>query len=94
MIHLLKKVFNLTAEDEAIDIYKKQVNAIKTIKDSHGFKEIVKWWEREYTRIDNELDKVEYPEDLIAERKAVKKHLLWLYALENARIDESNPTDI
>lgn len=85
------KLFNrkrVNTQEEAQVQYEALVRNVQELMGTNGFKELVLWWEREYERLEVEIDKCEDEKrvfDLTRERKIVKKHYLFMKNLATAR---------
>ena len=74
----------ITSQEEAIKHHDVLKRNMQEIVKTHGFKELIQWWEREYERLEIEIDNCEDEKkvfDLTRERKIIKKHYLFMKGL-------------
>lgn len=70
--------------DTADDQYKQIKNSVIELSRKKEFEVLVNWWASEYTKLDEEIGKAKPGEIflLVKEREIIKKHLLWLEAMQ------------
>lgn len=83
MLRILKKRVKIKDQKEAEKFFEKQKDALQKIAKTDGFKELVRWWEHEYDRLDESLKDLKGTDLLVAIqiRDIIKKNLLWLDAM-------------
>lgn len=80
MLKYIKNALIFRSQKEAEKEFEKIKTSIKALSRHQEFRYLVEYWEREYTKIDDAIDKAKEDECflLIKERAILKKYLLWL----------------
>lgn len=80
MLKYIKRLVSYTTQKEASKEYEKIKTSIISLSKHPEYKDLLDYWIREYTRIDEAIDRSNEKECflLIKERAIIKKHLLWL----------------
>ena len=76
----MKKFFQFKDKKEAEKWFEKRQEAMKRLSQHEDFVELVKYWEIEYSQIDQKIDSLKGREleDAVLARSIIRKHLDWI----------------